>query len=188
MPAPERNGKAGRSLSAKCGALVLLAAVLGACDNPAPGEGVDHPPMETTQPEVTTAPEAVRGADLPKTDPETMAEAEFETLLPAGPRCTFAYTAESPPILAAAVGTETHGITKIHGRLVRLVAPATTDFEALTQGANFAADGLRVTVTPDPNAEWEPTTEEKQRRPAELHLTLEQGLNVGYRGWYICRR
>lgn len=99
---------------------LFTSVLVAACDNPAPGEGIDHPPMQKTQPTVTSGSQAVQSVDLPKTDLGTMVEAEFEELLPDGSRCTFAYTAESPPVLAAAGTSDIQAVTKIHGRLVPL--------------------------------------------------------------------
>lgn len=166
---------------------VLASVLIVACDNPAPGEGVDHPQMEETEPTITAGSEAVRQADVPKTDPGTMVEAEIQELLPQGPRCAFAYTAESPPILAATVGGGVvRGVTKIHGRLVPLKAPEIIDFQALANGGTFIAEGVSLTVAPDADGDWQRGEANAERRPANLHFRLEQGLDVAYRGWYNC--
>lgn len=173
--------------------LALVGVLVAACDNPAPGEGVDHPPMEKTQPAVTSGREAVRSADIPKSDPATMVEAEIRARVAEGPRCMFTYTAESRPVLAAGMATEmqdtngAQGITKIHGRLVPLVAPKIADFATLTGGGTFLGEGLSLTVVPDAEAQWDKTAEDTRRRRANLHFHLEQGLDVGYRGWYVCK-
>lgn len=175
-----------RTRTSTCVTGLLASVLLVACDNPAPGEAVDHSLMQKTEPTVMSGSQAVQSVDIPKTDLGTMVEAEFEELLPTGPRCTFAYTAESPPVLAAAVEADVQGVTKIHGHLVPLTAPETADFQALTSGGDFIAEGVRITVVPDAEAEWEVVADKAQRRQAELHFRLEQGLNVGYRGWYVC--
>lgn len=47
-------------------AIALAGVLIVACDNPAPGESIDHPRMEETEPTVTVGSEAVRQADIPR--------------------------------------------------------------------------------------------------------------------------
>lgn len=161
---------------------------LAACDNPAPGEGVEHPLMEKPMPVVVSVSEALQTPDITVTDPSTMDEAEIRKVLPLGFRCSFAYTAESPPILAGVLrpnGNMAQGVTKIHGRLVEVQAQGVASKSELVDGGVFAADGMTLEVRPDPVAEGQ-SEDPTGRRPADLVFELEQGLHVGYRGWYEC--
>lgn len=73
------------------------------------------------------------------------------------------------------------GVIKIHGKLVRLTAGDVPDYGTLASGARFTADGLTATVVrvEDAPAGTAP-------RPADMTFELQQGLKVGYRGWYGC--
>lgn len=167
---------------------LLSALLLSACGDPAPGEGVEKPLLKGPMPEVVSASEAVQNPDVPTIDLQTMEEAEFEKIIPAGPSCTFAYTAESPPVFAggiAAEGSTAQGAVKIHGKLIQVTTQAVNTFEALADGALFTADGLKFEVTPHPD-EGVKEHKGKQRWPASAIFELQQGLKVGYRGWYTC--
>lgn len=161
------------------GATLLLAA----CGDPAPGEGVESPLMQKPMPEIISAQQAIQTPDLPTIDPQTLHESEIEKVLPAGPRCAFAYTAESPPVLAATIaGTNgALGVIKIHGKLVKVTAASILSYEALAAGARFTTDGVIITVTLPEDEDLDST-----RWPADMEFELEQGLQVGYRGWYSC--
>lgn len=162
--------------------------LLTACGDPAPYEGIEKPPQAGTMPEVTSAAEAVKSAEIATVDLQTMETAEFEEIISAGPRCTFAYTSESQPVFAASMNSEggAVGAVSIHGKLVRVMAREVKTFETLTRGATFTANGLQVEVIPDSDEDIE-RNEDPRRQPANVIFELEQGLKVGYRGWYLCR-
>ncbi|BAP79898.1 V-type H(+)-translocating pyrophosphatase [Pseudomonas sp. MT-1] len=158
----------------------LAALLLTACGDPAPGEGVKKPMMSGPPPEVVGAREAVGTPDIPTIDPQTLDAAEIEKVLVAGPRCLFAYTAESPPVVALRVTGDSagQGVVKVHGRLVKLAAQ-----RADAGGFALSADGMSVKIQPaDAGDEARPT----ELREADMLFELEQGLRVGYRGWYRC--
>lgn len=158
----------------------LAAVLLTACGDPAPGEGVEKPLMSDPPPELVGAREAVNTPDIPTIDPQTLDAAEVEKVLSAGPRCTFAYTAESPPVAALQVTGDSagQGVVKIHGRLVKLSAQRAED-----GGFVLSGDGLSVKIEPaNAGDEARPT----EFREADMLFELEQGLRVGYRGWYRC--
>ncbi|MBS1303450.1 DUF305 domain-containing protein [Loktanella sp. SALINAS62] len=107
-------------------------------------------------------------------DPSTMPEAEADQILNSSPRCTFNRTPEEHPVL----WTEQDGgaaAIKLNGVLVPLAAVGETE----TGEMLFEAQGTRVTVTPlGADADW--------RSNAEMIFGLEQGLTVGYRGFWAC--
>ena len=167
--------------------VTLGTAFLAGCGDPAPGEGVENPMMQGPSPEVVGAQEAVSSSDIPAIDPQTMQEAEIEKVLGDAAYCAYRYTAESPPILAidnTDQGQGARAVTKIHGRLVELSADHNPDYENLKQGLMLTAEGLTMRVFSD---EEEPESAEPgELITAELHFSLQQGLNAGYLGWYRC--
>jgi hypothetical protein len=158
----------------------LAALLLTACGDPAPGEGVKTPPMSDPSPKIVSAREAVNTPDIPTIDPQALDAAEIEKVLGAGQRCIFAYTAESPPVVALDVTGDNagQGVMKIHGRLVKLAAQRTE-----AGGFALSGDGMSVNIEPASAANDAMPTE---LREADMLFELEQGLRVGYRGWYRC--
>lgn len=162
------------------------ALLLTACGDPAPGEGIDFPKAMEPAPQIVSASEALNSANIPEVDLGTMDEAEIAKVIPPGPYCSFAYLKASPPVLAAAIsgnGTAV-GVIKIHGRLVKVTAQEVR-VEELADGAVFVTKGVRLEVTPDLNQD-STLDDGKRRWPADLIFELEQGLHVGYHGWYSC--
>lgn len=169
----------GLAFSACC----LLA--MSACGDPAPGEGANNPNQKETMPEVVPASEAIASPDIPSIDLYSMAEAQYEKVIPEGSRCTFSYSAAGRPVLAAAVGADNaRGAVMIHGRLVELAAQANT-FDRLAEGGTFTSGTLSVQVIPEPEGETH-RERGKIRREADALLVIDQGLQVGYTGWYTC--
>lgn len=158
----------------------LAALLLTACGDPAPGEGVKKPLMSGPTPEVVSAREAVGTPDIPTIDPQTLDAAEIDKVLGAGPRCIFAYTAESAPVVALELTGDKagQGVMKVHGRLVKLAAQ-----RAEAGGFALSTDGMSVSIQPAANAGDAMPTELAE---ADMVFELEQGLRVGYRGWYRC--
>ena len=164
---------------------MLIAAVLTGCADPAPGEGMENPMMQKPLPELASAQDAVSSPDIPTIDPQTLQTAEIVKVLGNVPQCAFRYTAESPPILAIGdsdQGVGSQAVTKIHGRLVQLSSDRKPSYESLQEGLSFTADGMTMRMVSD---EPEKVKSGKQVT-AELHFSLQQGLNVGYLGWYEC--
>ncbi|WP_346796787.1 hypothetical protein R5M92_15085 [Halomonas sp. Bachu 37] len=142
--------------------------------------------MQGPSPEVVGAQEAVQSPDIPAIDPQTMEDAEIAKVLGDVSYCAYRYTAESLPILAisnADHSEEPLGVTKIHGRLVELSADKAPGYESLEEGLKLSAEGLEMRVASD--SEEKP--ESGELIEAELHFSLEQGLTVGYLGWYECQ-
>lgn len=163
--------------------------LLTACGDPAPGEGIEKKNSAETMPEIVPAAEAIRTAAIPTIDLHTMDEAEYEKILAKAQRCRFLYTSGGGPVLAASAagGKPATGVVKIHGKLVELKAERVTSFDALLNGATFVADGIRVQVIPDADESFE-LHDGRTQREADAILELEQGLKVGYRGWYACEQ
>ena len=108
-------------------------------------------------------------------DPAPMPDAEAGQVLDATERCRFNRSPESDPILwTAADGAG--AAMKLNGVLIALSGAGATESGDRT----FTADGATITVRPLPEdeADW--------RQNAELIFALEQGLSVGYRGFWSC--
>ncbi len=167
--------------SLACKLLAPLAVLsLAACGDPAPGEGVEKPLMSDPSPKMVGAREAVGTPDIPTIDPQTLDAAEIEKVLGVGPRCAFAYTAESKPVAVFQVTGDNagQGVVKIHGRLVKLAGR-----EAEVGGFTLSGDGMSVRIEP---AGEGGDSRPAEQREADMQFELEQGLHVGYRGWYRC--
>ncbi|MAM88311.1 MAG: hypothetical protein CME36_13490 [unclassified Hahellaceae] len=167
------------------GSLTVTSATLlmSACDNPAPGEGMPKPLAQGPMPEVVSVTEALQSPDLTTVDPGLLHQAEVDKVLPpSGLRCSFAYTAEGRPVLTAALLPESQqakAVMKLHGRLVVVSTQDMHGPDSLANGAAFSAEGLRATVRPERKAS-------SKHRVADMTFELDQGLLVGYRGWYSC--
>lgn len=170
-------------------AVTLGAAFLAGCGDPAPEEGMKKPMMSGPSPELVGAQEAVSSPDIPAIDPQTMEQAEIEKVLGNVSYCTYRYTAESPPILAIGNVAESEGyraVTKIHGRLVELSSDQKPGYENVKEGLVFTAEGLEMRMVSD-GEEQLASAKPGELVTAELHFSLQQGLNIGYLGWYECQ-
>jgi hypothetical protein len=106
-------------------------------------------------------------------DPAPMPEAEADRVLEPGARCTFNRSPETDPILWAS--RDGGAAMKLNGVLVSLEGTADPQGET----AEFSAPGTAITVRRlGDDADW--------RQNAELVFQLDQGLRVGYRGFYSC--
>lgn len=124
--------------------------------------------------EVGTIEDALNNTLVSTLDPSPMPEAEADQLLGAGPRCTFNRSPEAHPVFWASQDDGAAAM-KLNG----VLAPLEAAGESETGGAVFAAPGTTVTVRPlGEEADW--------RSDAELVFALEQGLTVGYRGFWAC--
>ena len=107
-------------------------------------------------------------------DPAPMPKAEAGRVLDAAPRCTFNRSPETDPILWIAAD-DTNAAIKLNGILVELEGGG----QAQNGGARFFTPGAAVSVrTLGDEAGW--------RANAELIFELDEGLSVGYRGFYRC--
>ena len=123
--------------------------------------------------EVGTVEEALNTTLISTLDPSPMPEAEAEQILEPGPRCVFNRSPETDPILWVDQDG-TRGAMKLNGVLVPLEAGDTEDGAFV-----FSAGAATMTVRPlGEEADW--------RSDAELVFALEQGLTVGYRGFWAC--
>lgn len=124
--------------------------------------------------EVGTIEDALGQALVSTLDPSPMPKAEADEILAAGSRCVFHRSPETDPIFwAAQDGAD--GAMKLNGVLVPLEAQDRTE-----TGVVYGAPGVSVAVRPlGEEADW--------RSDAELVFTLDQGLTVGYRGFYGCK-
>lgn len=168
--------------------LLSLALLLSGCGDPAPGEGVENPLMHEPMPAIADMEDALQTPVILTVDLGTMHRADIERVLGAGPYCFFAYTAESPPVLALTNrDTETgRGVIKIHGKLVELSDEEARDYQALSERAVLTTEGARVEIMLAERGENEPL-QPGQQQVADAVFALDQGLHVGYRGWYSCR-
>ena len=123
-----------------------------------------------------TVDDALSNTLVSQLDLAPMPQAEADRVLAAGDRCTFNRSPETHPVLWV---TEQSGAAamKLNGVLVALDASGETE----AGGVEFAAPGATVTVRPlGGEADW--------RADAELVFELDQGLTIGYRGFYGCGR
>ena len=168
--------------------LLATSLLLSACGDPAPGEGVEQRPMHEPMPEIVSLDQALQTPVIPTVDLGTMHAAEIEKILGAGPLCFFAYTAGSPPVLAvqnAENGTG-RGVIKVHGKLVELQQDAAPDYHGMGEPIALEAGGAQVKVTLAPETDID-GLDPGREYAADAVFTLDQGLKVGYRGWYRCR-
>ena len=122
---------------------------------------------------VGTVEDALNNTLISKLDPSPMPEAEAKQLLDAGQRCRFNRSPEDHPVLWVSEPSGT-GTMKLNGVLLRLEAAGKSGV-----AKKYAAPGVTMTVRPlGDEADW--------RSNAELVFALEQGLTVGYRGFWSC--
>ena len=132
-------------------------------------EAYQDPPAEPG-----TVEDALSNTLISTLDPAPMAEAEADRVLTSAERCRFNRSPESDPILWAARNGNDAAI-KLNGTLVSLE----TSGDLQAGNAGFRAPGLSLTVrTLGNEADW--------RSDAELMFRLDQGLTVGYRGFFSC--
>ena len=140
-------------------------------------------------PEIVSLQEALNTPDIAALDPGPMSEAEANSALEPGPGCRFSRTAEGRPILVARAPEGeagfADGVMKLNGKLVLLRSRSQGGFEGLLSGPVMAAEGVRMSVMPVPDEETE-IVDGMRRRVADLVFELDQGLTVGYRGYYSC--
>ena len=121
-----------------------------------------------------TVEDALANTLISTLDLAPMPEAEAERVLEVSSECTFSRSPESDPVLW--VSNNGGAAVKLNGVLITLTAA-----EDLKDGAAvFSSPGTTIKVQPlgEEEADW--------RQEAELVFELEQGLRVGYRGFYAC--
>lgn len=115
---------------------------------------------------VASVGEALSEVRVETLDAEAMTGEEIGGVLDGDAQCRFLRTLDSPAILASDENGE--AVTKLNGRLVALEGDA---------DAGFTADGMDMQVTPVDGA---------TEQAADLVMTLDAGLTVGYRGYFEC--
>lgn len=140
-------------------------------------------------PEIVSLQEALNTPDIAAMDPGPMNDAEADRALEPAPGCEFSRTAEGHPILVARAPEReagfADGVMKLNGKLVLLRSRSEGGFEALLGGPVMAADGVSMSVMPVADEDWD-VEDGMRRRKADLVFELDQGLTVGYRGFYAC--
>jgi hypothetical protein len=117
--------------------------------------------------------DALSNTLISQLDLAPMHPAEAGRVLGASGSCTFSRSPETDPILWLSEGGA--AAMKLNGVLVTLQATG----DPQEGGVMFSAPGTTVTVSPlGEDADW--------RQNAELLFELDQGLSVGYRGFYGC--
>ncbi len=130
-----------------------------------------------------TVEEALSSVQLAGLDVAGMTPEEIETALESEATCEFRRTNEGEPVLAMAGES---GAIKLSGVLIPLSAGGPIAVDTLEDGARFAAEGVDVSVMPDPGADWTDTDDSLRRAEGEMTFHLEQGLRVVYRGFLDC--
>lgn len=133
-------------------------------------ESVYHDPPA----EPGTVEDALTNTLISTLDLAPMPEAEADRVLDAVDRCTFNRSPETDPVLWVAQDGSAAAM-KLNGILVDLDAAG----EPENGAAEFSAPGTTISVRPlGDEADW--------RQNAELIFRLDQGFEVGYRGFYGC--
>tara|TARA_R110002072_G_scaffold19422_9_gene71928 strand:+ start:244 stop:1125 length:882 start_codon:yes stop_codon:yes gene_type:complete len=126
--------------------------------------------------------EALSTANVAVLDPEFMSAQEIGRVFPDGAACTFAYTADSPPVFAADRRPDgASGAIKISGDLVRL----DSDADFLTRMPRLTAAGVTVRIAAPGGAALDAAP--GKTLEADLLVDLDAGLSAGFRGFYTCR-
>jgi len=142
-------------------------------------EGVRPARKPEPQAEEMPAREAVRTADLAKTDLEPITHAELRRMLGSGPICRFAYAPDDAPVAAATApgAGDSRGVIKVHGRLVRM----NVQYQTLVgDGFKLSSDDVNVVAGAYQG------TGQSEAREAEARLQIGSHLEVGYGGFYEC--
>lgn len=120
-----------------------------------------------------TVADALSNTLISQLDLVPMPADEADQVLQTAASCGFNPSPEADPILWVNEGGE--AAMKLNGALINLEA----DSEPQDGAASFSAPGTTVTVRQlGEEADW--------RQNAELVFELDQGLRVGYRGFYAC--
>lgn len=165
------------------------AAVIGLCAlsgcNMDSSPATENPTTSLSGTGTTLVParQAIQQADLAGTDLGTLNDADVAKVMQPGPHCSFSYVSGGRPVLVAVPGgaSGSRGYIKLHGMLVELTAHE-PDIRALSDGGAFRADQIAVAVAP---VEGRANSSAKE---ADLLFALQQGLRVGYGGFYSCNQ
>ena len=157
-------------------AAVAMIASLAACGEPSPA------------PDPAPSPTAPSKATLAALDLQPMTYDEFSVLIEPGLGCSFE-TGDNVLFVATAAmdpAEIAQGVAKLEGQPQILTASEEGGYEALVDGATFAADsGLTLTVTRT-SEEGTPGEIETTSWPAELLTTAPNRADRRYSGSYSC--
>lgn len=163
-------------------AATALSALISSC-NMDSSPAVENPTtgLRDTGTKLVPAQRAIQQAELAGTDLGSMNDAEVAKVVQPGPHCSFSFVAGGKPVLIAIPGgaSGSRSYVKLHGNLVELTG-TDADLSNLSNGAAFRADGMRVAVAPLGRPAG------TSAREADLVFELQQGLRVGYGGFYTC--
>jgi len=124
--------------------------------------------------EVGSLQDALNNTLISTLDPAPVTEAEADLVIGSQSHCMFNRSPESDPILWSGKDGS-RGAMKLNGVIVPLEASAGPQ----ENEREWTADGVSMTVRPlGDGADW--------RANAELLFSLDQGLSVGYRGFWSC--
>lgn len=122
---------------------------------------------------VGTVADALNTTLISTLDPAPLSTPEADQLLPPGPRCGFHRSPRADPILWVTQGGA-RAAMKLNGVLLALDAAGGDQARF-----GFASPGVTVEVgLLGDEADW--------RQTADLVFALDQGLRVGYRGFWLC--
>lgn len=121
-----------------------------------------------------TVERALSNTLISQLDLTPMPEAEADRVMEAGARCRFNRSPEAEPILWAAKNGAAAAVS-LNGVLVSLQSSG----DPQDGTATFSAAGTTITIRALGN-------DDDWRANAELVFELDQGLKVGYRGFYSC--
>ncbi len=132
-------------------------------------------------PQVGTIADALSNTLISTLDPGPLTPDQADDVLGAGPHCGFRRTVESDPILwtqSPEDDAATQAVMELNGVIVPLEARA----DAASGDATFEAEGVAITV----HALSDDEADTWGRLNAELLFQLDEGLTVGYRGFFSC--
>ena len=122
-----------------------------------------------------TLSDALSNTLISQLDLAPLSEDEAGQVLASRAACTFNRSPEADPILWA--DENGPAAVKLNGTLIDLQAADDPDAGTVV----YATDGLRVAVQPlGDAADW--------RQNADLVFTLDEGLRIGYRGFFACEQ
>ncbi|QJR79362.1 hypothetical protein CA267_000395 [Alteromonas pelagimontana] len=165
--------------------IIMTGTGIAACRNPPPDAALGAKQAPKPSPEIVSAQAAVESPDIPTIDPMTLDSAEVDKVLSKTPRCAFSYTAGSSPVLVVGANAgKVAGVIKVHGKLVKLTG-MNKNSRALPEGGQFAAQPITVTIQPQEEVRKD-RLQKQTHVSAIMHFELDQGLTVGYEGWWRC--
>ncbi|RLQ86944.1 DUF305 domain-containing protein [Notoacmeibacter ruber] len=131
--------------------------------------------------QIVSLDEALSTPEIATLDLQFLNQDEKETVFKEEPVCSFSYTTESRPVLAFGdSGNESRALLKISGDLVLL--DGRNDNEET--GLSFFTEGASIRIDAHDGDTLDATASSPQE--ATLRLTLDAGLQAGYRGYYRC--